>query len=247
MQNITSNMGAYSYIKRHFQRVFGAKKQAVVDNAATEKEAVKTQKRYTAHTLETITLADFVDMYFGEHNKAIVSGVWTETDAADEAHRLMGEYTEIVGGTGAVAELQQRDKVVRLEMRDVAFGAALALLEANDLENATKVLVALGVKVAKTDKIEAVKRKAKSLRARDRMKRDMLMQSLKQKAEASGGEKISRKYFTRERVAVMRATKLHIDPKAYTAAEYAYLVQSVTKEYEEMKAQAAQTKTSRKR
>lgn len=239
-------MGAFKYIKRHFQRVFGAKKQAV-NNAPSEKDAVKTQKRYTAHTLETMLLADFVDMYLGEHNKAMVSGAWTATEAAEEAHRLMGEYTEIVGGQGAVIELQQRDKVVRLEMRDVAFGAALALLEANDLENATKVLVALGVKVGKSEKIEAVKRKAKSLRARDRMKRDMLMQSIKQKAEASGGEKISRKYFTRERVAVMRATKLHIDPHTYTAAEYAYLVQSVTKEYEEMKAENNKIKNQSKR
>lgn len=238
-------MRVFDAIKQRYARLFSREKRVAEDSAETPKEAVKPQK-YTAHTLETMLLSEFIDMYLGDISKAIKSGAYTEEDARETASHLVSEYTEIVGGQGAVIELQQRDKVVRLEMRDVAFGAAIALLDANDLENAVKVLTALGVKVGKSEKIDAVKRKAKSLRARDRMKRDMLVQSIKEKAKASGSEKISRKYFTRERVAIMRATKLHIDPNTYTAAEYAYLVQSVTKEYEELKSQQAQAKRKKK-
>ena len=215
---------------RVFDNLFAAirgrernKTQAADNSTTAQKECVKSQ----FHTLDTITLADFISVYLGNVKKVVRAG-----NASKQA-----EYSEIVGGTGAAAELAQRDRLVRLEMRIVALHAAISLCDAGDTDGARKVLQAMAIKVGAKDD---VKRKASSYLGRDMIQRDLLAKSIE--AKAGKEEKVDRAYFTRERVAIMRATKLHIDPYVYTAAEYAYLVQSVTKEVEQANTEAAKTK-----
>ena len=233
MQNTSINM-------RVFDKLFAAirgrernKTQAADKSSTEQKECVKSQ----FHTLDTITLADFISVYLGNVKKVVRTGNASKQAMHDVAAQLVNEYSEIVGGTGAAAELAQRDRLVRLEMRIVALHAAMSLCDAGDTDGARKVLQAMAIKVSEKDD---VKRKASSYLGRDMIQRDLLAKAIE--AKAGKEEKVDRAYFTRERVAIMRATKLHIDPYVYTAAEYAYLVQSVTKEVEQANTEAKKKK-----
>lgn len=192
---------------------------------------------YKIHTLETITLADFLCVYLGEPHKAIREGNATDEQAAEAAIELVSRYSEIVGGASSRSLLSQRDEMRRMEMRITALKAAEALAASGAKKEAVEVLQILGIKASEKN----VQASARQNIARS----EMQMAKIRAKDVTSRQkETADAEYFTRERVAVMRWAKMRIDPQVFTAAEYAYLVREMSDEAEAAK--KAQAKAKRK-
>lgn len=193
---------------------------------------------YKAHTLDTILLADFILLHEGNASKAIAEGNATPEEEAACAMELVSKYAEIVGGTSARAVLEKRDEILRAECKMTALKCAIALAQSGAKAKAVEVLAAMKIKTTE----EKVESKAKQTLART----ELLMARIRSTEKEEKESKADADYFTKERVSVMRWSKLHIDPKTWTAAEYAYLVRSMADEAHAAQAQLRQLKSKRK-
>lgn len=174
------------------------------------------------HTLDTIRLADFISLFLGDHGKAVAEGEATQQEIEDAARRMCEEYIRIVGGRQVAAQLSRENEALKLRMRDVCLRAARALCEAGDTESARAVLRSAGMPVDEQG-ADGMIRRIDGMMAQDAYRRDKAALARKQERHAE----VTREYFTRERVAVMRWAKMYVDERQMSAAEYAWMVRAM--------------------
>lgn len=174
------------------------------------------------HTLDTIRLADFISLFLGDHGKAVADGEATQQEIEDAARRMCEEYIRIVGGRQVAAQLSRENEALKLRMRDVCLRAARALCEAGDTESARAVLRSAGMPVDEQG-ADGMIRRIDGLMAADAYRRDKAALARKQERHTE----VTREYFTRERVAVMRWAKMYVDERQMSAAEYAWMVRAM--------------------
>ena len=174
------------------------------------------------HTLDTIRLADFISLFLGDHGKAVAEGEATQQEIEDAARRMCEEYIRIVGGRQVAAQLSRENEALKLRMRDVCLRAARALCEAGDTESARAVLRSAGMPVDEQG-ADGMIRRIDGLMAADAYRRDKAALAKKQERHTE----VTREYFTRERVAVMRWAKMYVDERQMSAAEYAWMVRAM--------------------
>lgn len=192
------------------------------------------------HTLDTIRLADFIDLFLGDVTKAVAEGKPTDEEVRQAAQAMCAEYLRIVGGRQVAAELSRENEALKLRMRDVCLRAARALCEAGDMDSALEVLKSAGLPVSETEK-DAMLMRIDGLLAQDAYKRDKAALARKQEKHTE----VSREYFTRERVAVMRWAKMYVDERQMSAAEYAWMVRAMCEDLQ--RAMMEQQKRKNKR
>ena len=174
------------------------------------------------HTLDTIRLADFISLFLGDHGKAVAEGEATQQEVEDAARAMCEEYIRIVGGRQVAAQLSRENEALKLRMRDVCLRAARALCEAGDTESARAVLRSAGMPVDEQGADGMIKR-IDGLMAADAYRRDKAALARKQERHTE----VTREYFIRERVAVMRWAKMYVDERQMSAAEYAWMVRAM--------------------
>lgn len=174
------------------------------------------------HTLDTIRLADFISLFLGDHGKAVAEGDATQQEIEDAARRMCEEYIRIVGGRQVAAQLSRENEALKLRMRDVCLRAARALCEAGDTESARAVLRSAGMPVDEQG-ADWMIRRIDGMMASDAYRRDKAALARKQERHTE----VTREYFTRERVAVMRWAKMYVDERQISAAEYAWMVRAM--------------------
>lgn len=174
------------------------------------------------HTLDTIRLADFISLFLGDHGKAVAEGEATQQEIEDAARRMCEEYIRIVGGRQVAAQLSRENEALKLRMRDVCLRAARALCEAGDTESARAVLRSAGMPVDEQG-ADGMIRRIDGLMAADAYRRDKAALARKQERHTE----VTREYFVRERVAVMRWAKMYIDERQISASEYAWMVRAM--------------------
>lgn len=176
----------------------------------------------TLHTLDTIRLARFIDLWLGDVSAVVAEGSATEEDMALAARSLCEQYIGIVGGTQVQARLAQENERLKLRMRRVCLETARALLDVGDIENARKVLHSAGLP---SDGDTAVlRRRIDGWLAQDGYKEKRAQEA---QEHAEDGVRMTRDWFTRERVAVMRWAKMYVDERQISASEYAWMVRAM--------------------
>lgn len=174
------------------------------------------------HTLDTIRLADFISLFLDDHGKAVAEGEATQQEIEDAARRMCEEYIRIVGGRQVAAQLSRENEALKLRMRDVCLRAARALCEAGDTESARAVLRSAGMPVDEQG-ADGMIRRIDGMMAADAYRRDKAALARKQERHTE----VTREYFVRERVAVMRWAKMYIDERQISASEYAWMVRAM--------------------
>lgn len=192
------------------------------------------------HTLDTIRLADFIDLFLGDVTKAVAEGKPTDDEVRQAAQAMCAEYLRIVGGRQVAAELSRENEALKLRMRDVCLRAARALCEAGDMDSAMAVLKSAGLPVSETER-DAMLMRIDGLMAQDAYKRDKAALARKQEKHTE----VNREYFTRERVAVMRWAKMYVDERQMSASEYAWMVRAMCEDLQ--KAMMEQQKRKNRR
>lgn len=176
----------------------------------------------TLHTLDTIRLARFIDLWLGDVSAVVAEGTATEEDMARAARSLCEQYIGIVGGTQVQARLAQENERLKLKMRRVCLETARALLAVGDEESARRVLRSAGL--ASDGDTAVLRRRIDGWLAQDGYKEKRAQEAQKQ---AESGARMTRDCFTRERVAVMRWVKMYVDERQISAAEYAWMVRAM--------------------
>lgn len=174
------------------------------------------------HTLDTIRLADFIDLFLGDVTKAVTEGSPTDEEIAQAAQTMCEDYLRIVGGRQVAAQLSRENEALKLRMRDACLRAARALCEAGDTESARAVLHSAGMPVDEQG-ADGMIRRIDGLMAQDAYRRDKAALARKQERHTE----VTREYFTRERVAVMRWAKMYVDERQMSASEYAWMVRAM--------------------
>lgn len=180
------------------------------------------------HTLDTISMADFERLYFGDISVVSKNGTGSEDELKAAATEIIQKYIQIISGESAAAELSKRNTILKLEMRIVVLQAAKSLADARMYEDACKVMSALGYRLNPESK-EAISRKIDGVLAADTYRLD----TAKKQAEKENVNEIDHDYFVKERVQVMRWAKMRISPDEITAIEYAYLIKAMCDEYKQ--------------
>lgn len=176
----------------------------------------------TLHTLDTIRLARFIDLWLGDVDAVVAEGEATDEQKQRAALDLCNQYMEIVGGTQVQARLAQENERLKLRMRRICLETARALIATGDLDSARKVLRSAGLP---SDGDAAVlRRRIDGWLAQDGYKEKKAQEAQEQ---AESGARMTRDWFTRERVAVMRWAKMYVDERQMSAAEYAWMVRAM--------------------
>lgn len=176
----------------------------------------------TLHTLDTIRLARFIDLWLGDVGAVVAEGSASDEDMARAARSLCEQYIGIVGGSQVQARLAQENERLKLRMRRVCLETARALLDVGDMENARRVLHSAGL--PSEGDTAVLRRRIDGWLAQDGYKEKKVQEAQEQ---AEDGVRMTRDWFTRERVAVMRWAKMYVDERQISASEYAWMVRAM--------------------
>lgn len=178
------------------------------------------------HTLDSIRLADFIDMWLGDAGRVIAEGSPAgEVERAEverRARELAEQYIGIVGGAQVAARLAQENDRLKIRMRRVCLETARALLNGGDLDNAVKVLAAAGFTV--TGDATDTRRRIDGWLAQDGYRDEKLRRTLEAEQAAAP---VGRDWWVRERVALMKWARMYIDEKQMSASEYAWMLRAM--------------------
>lgn len=186
----------------------------------------KGSEKYRAK-LSAIPMSVFIRLYSGEREGISFEG---EEDADKAVRRLVSEYNAIIGERNIRAEVQRGARRMNSLARLSAARIAVMFLECGDADAASGILSGIGCR-AEGD--SALKAKAKAVIASESF-------ALDREGKAASPERppMSASDFVRERVAMMRHYRMHIDADEYSAEEYACLVKGFCDEIESMRRKA---------
>lgn len=189
---------------------------------------------YRLHTLESIKLADFIELFMGDASRVLSEGDCDERTKAQAAARLCQQYISIVGGKAVASEVVRRNDLLKIEMRTKVLDVARVCMAVDDWQGAADTLAAIGYKMNAEDKA-GIKRRVDALVSTGKYQLERMQREVRD-------VQIDRSYFTRERVAVMQYAKMYVDPRQFTAAEYAYMVKAMCDAYNKLRQQTEKRK-----
>ena len=187
---------------------------------------------YRLHTLDTIVLNDFIDLYLGEDTKAVAEGEAPDREVREAAERMRMDYIRIVGGSEVSAQLSRKNEELKIQMRRVCLQAAKALAESGNTGDACSIMAAAGWQVTP----ENISAKIAGIEAADRLKEARISKT------ETKGQTVSRETFTRERVALMRHNSMYIDASTMKASEYAWMLKAMCDDIRSAMIQSRKTK-----
>lgn len=166
------------------------------------------------HTLESISLSDFLRVYEG--NTEYAGDGKESIEAKNKAsEQMIMEYLEIVGGKTVSCEISKKNEQINNDIKLNLMDACDNLIKLGDWESVSGILSLLGFKIFPSNH-EKIRLRIGIIRSTAKMKMDMAKQTSEIKADKD--------YFIKERTMVIGHFKMHIDPSIYRAKEYAYLV-----------------------
>lgn len=175
------------------------------------------------HTLETISLADFIKISMGDVSFA-GDKFESEHDKNVAAASMANEYSTIVGGKNLIASINRHNSELNNFIKIELMDACDKLISLDMYREACDVLASMGFRIDSNNK-KAIETRINAIRSAAKMKMD-----LSPKHEE---KEIDKDYFIKERIAISTHYKMHIDPEIWKAKEYAFLVKSFC---DEMKA-----------
>lgn len=177
------------------------------------------------HTLDTISLADFIELFNGNINKA---GDGSDKDKLEASESMMSQYMQIVGGTQVKAEISKKNDSVNRDIRFNILNACDNFTKVGAWEQASALLLKMGFNIPSSDH-DKIKGKILSIMSSLRLKISMA------ESKAREVKEMDEDYFSKERITVMSHSKMYIDPNVWRAKEYAYLVRQMNDEFKRMK------------
>ena len=182
---------------------------------------------------DEIPLCKFIELYKGNLKALVISGKANEEELRKTSFAIIEEYNEIIGNKNLRFAILRHSSSINYNIKIIIFEIAENLLMMDDLDNAFALLSQIGIN-APTEITEStlseIKRSIDSIKAHTQLKLALLNQQIERSKPKDN--KID---FTKERMIVCSHYKMHIDPKIYTAAEYAYLVKMMLNEIEQAK------------
>lgn len=177
------------------------------------------------HTLESISLSDFLRVYEG--NTEYAGDGKESTEAKNKAsEQMIMEYLEIVGGKTVLCEISKKSEQINNDIKFNLMNSCDNLIKLGDWESVSDILSLLGFKIFPSNH-EKIRQRIRIIRSSAKMKMDMVKQAPEMKADKD--------YFIKERTMAMGHFKMHIDPDVYKAKEYAYLVKRMCDDISAMK------------
>lgn len=194
----------------------------------------KGSEKYRAE-LSEIPMSVFIRLYSGDRKGISFKG---EEDTERAVRRLVSEYNAIIGERNIRAEVQRGARRMNSLARLSAARIAVMFLECGDADAASVILSGIG---CRAEGSSALKAKAQAAIASESF-------ALDREAKAASPERppMSDSDFVKERVAMMRHYRMHIDADEYSAEEYAYLVKGFCDEIESMRRKADAMKRKRR-
>lgn len=178
------------------------------------------------HTLETITLNDFIKVYEGDVS---FSGKdESEENLTTAASSMISEYASIIGGKSAQRELMNLNESLNSKIKLDLMDACDNLMKIKEWNAVSVILANMGYTILPSDH-EKLKRRVSSIKSSIKLKMEM---ETKKKTK----DKPDNDYFVKERSLLMSHYKMYIDPCLYKAKEYAYLVKRFIDEIKSIKA-----------
>lgn len=177
------------------------------------------------HTLDSISLADFIEVISGNISLA---GDNSESEGAKikASEHLVMDYLEIVGGAGMMVEMAKKNRELNNLMRIQCMENCEDILKRNEWKNVSEALSVLGYNIPSEDREKITQRIAS-------IKSTALLE-IQMSGPQKEAPKMDKNYFIKERVMIMSHNKMHIDPKVFKAKEYAYLVKMMGEEVKSM-------------
>lgn len=173
--------------------------------------------------INEIPLSVFIEVYTNPKNT-----VEFEEGKEESVKKLITDYIGIVSGRQVANEVGNKNKLVNLTITLDCMLACENLIRVGDYKGVCNVLASFGYGLKLSDE-EKIKSRVLSIKAVTQYEIDKLS-----KKEENQGETPDKNYFVKERVSVMKFYKMHIDPKVFTAGEYANLVKQMCDEIEEL-------------
>lgn len=178
--------------------------------------------------LDKIPMSRFIEVFMGNLTK-VSDGELAEADAIAIAERLLAEYSEIVGGRSAIAEITKQNEMLNCELKIECMRVCEYLISEGKLEQVSKTLVRFGFKIPSRDKAR-IRQRVASILSTSQYRLEKLRDSRLEELKPA----MSKDYFTRERIMLMEHFKMHIDIHKLSAKEYAYMVKKVCEETQAM-------------
>lgn len=190
-----------------------------------EKNSMKTSRYYTR--CEDIPLCKFVRVYKGDFTALIIEGEAGNQELTDAAHRLIEEYSNIVGNKNMSFEIDRRSKMVNYHIKLNILDIATNLLDIKMYEEAKVLLHPLGIRISDDySNLQPIHKSIMSVRAEIKLRLEMMKRQITEKPKGEID-------FVKERMIVSSHFKIYINPKVYTAAEYGCLVKMMLDELKE--------------
>lgn len=175
--------------------------------------------------LDRISLRRFIDVFCGDSD-AVCEGNYSEEEKKKAVSGLVNEYMSIVGKKGILAEVSKKNEIIGLMIKIGVMNACRYLAEEKEWETACSVLDDMGYKLA-TEDHDKILNRIEAILSNSRFRMDKIMA---EKPDNKKSAVMDRDYFVRERVAVMQHFNMHVDPDAFSAKEYAYMVKRMCDE-----------------
>lgn len=177
-------------------------------------------------SLDKLPMSRFIDMYNGDLTVLVKSGKSSIKELKEMSKKLKNEYVEIIGGTGVLSDIMQKNEMLELTMYIRILDIADELTGAGKWSVVCEILQDLGYSLS-PDNHDAIRLKVKSILATKKFQYDKL------KASIESDRKESKKdpdYFIKEMALVMTHFKMQIDKTKIMAKEYAYIVKRMSDE-----------------
>lgn len=171
--------------------------------------------------INEIPLSVFIEIYTNENH-----GVKFDIPTDEAVRKLIGDYTNIVGGRQIASEVVNCNRRLNLVLVLECMVACENLMLLNNWKGVCDVLMKLGYSLKETDH-DKIKMRVQALKSKTEY-------DLSKEKDEKPKEKPTKEMFTRERVTIMKYNKMQIDTKTITAGEYAWLVKQTCEEIEEL-------------
>ena len=192
---------------------------------------MKSEKVYTC--CSEIPLCRFIEAYHGNLKALVISGKVPDEKLHAVFCRILDEYNRIIGNKNLSFSVSCHSQIINYKAKISILCAVCNLLVSGNWDGMKELLPYAGIRKMKLESVEDAEKLAGKLEselAYLRMRLKTTEEKIKRPAKSE-----SKIDFTRERMIVSTHFKMYIDPKTYTAAEYANLVKLMLNEIEEIK------------
>lgn len=182
---------------------------------------------------DEILLCKFIEVYNGNLEALVVSGKASNDELRLAYNQIMDEYNLIIGNKNLQLVISKHSDIINYYMKISIISAIFNFIKIGEVDKIYDLLPLVGVKKIYVQTISEAEKLIDNLEsslAYIRLRLKTIQEQIKK--PVCKNHKVD---FTKERMIVSTHFKMYIDPKLYTAAEYANLVRLMLNEIEEVK------------